>query len=238
MGSRPSRPTIEVPKPVAYRTVVPEADFRAADEYLNRLSSEEDKYINLEYKTLGNPEKQAYDDRVDRMFELGSYNASLPSDDPRANFSIDPKIRKGLFGAFEDSRRDVNRARKKFEKTPQGGGKPNKDKDKDKGSGRKRNLSDYMRFLANYDHKKRGAGSQKGTARFSGLDVRFVTDAAKKYNITDKERNKAIIDATKGYKEEGVRMGGKTAAQLEKLKKGGSKHVEAKKKAEDRKKQG
>jgi len=237
MGSRPSRPTIEIPKPVAYQTTVPEEDFLRGDEYLDYLGDEEDDLIKLEYQTLGNPEAQRYDDRVDRMFELGSYNASLPRDDARSGFRIEPEIRSGLMGAFTKAEEDVTRARDEFEQTPQGGGPGTEPSgggnDKPKGD-----LAGYMKFLRTYDHKARGAGSQKNpaTARFSALDVGVAKKEAKKYGITDAQRNKAIIDATEGYKERGVRMGGGTARALEKLEKGGSRYTEAKKKSKDHKK--
>jgi len=237
MGPRKtSRPVVEVPKPVAYSTVVPESDFQAGQEYLDYLRGEGDALYDLELRTTGSEEKQRYDQALYDMAEHGSYAASMDVGD--SYFKVNPKITEGFTSAFTNAKKDVDLARDEFEKTQQGGAPdPTPTKPAKPQSGK--NLSDYMRFLENYDHAARGAGSGKGTKRFSGLDVRFVRDAAKDYNITDEQRNKAIQDAVKKYRDEGVKMGGRTTAQLENLlmgkKKAQEKREEAKKKSEGHK---
>ena len=240
MGPRKtSRPVVEVPKPIAYSTVVPESDFQAGEEYLDYLRGEEKSLFDLEQRVLGNEEKQRYDQALYDMAEHGSYAASMDVGD--SYFKVDPKITKGFTSAFTNAKKDVDLARDEFEKTQQGGAPdPTPTEPAKPQSGK--NLSDYMRFLENYDHAARGAGSKKGTKRFSGLDVRFVRDAAKDYNITDEQRNKAIQDAVKKYREDGVKMGGRTTAQLENLfmgkEKAKAKRAEAKQKSKDHKKKG
>ena len=237
MGPRkPSRPTIEVPKPVAYSTVVPESDFQYGDEILKLLGGEEQSLIDEERRTLGGEEKQRYDQALYDMAEHGSYLASMNVGD--RYFKVNPKITEGFTSAFTNAKKDVGEARKELEETKVSDPAPTPTEPAKPQSGK--NLSDYMRFLENYDHKARGAGSKKGTKRFSGLDVRFVRDAAKDYNITDEQRNKAIQDAVKKYREEGVKMGGRTTAQLDNLymgkEKAKAKRAEAKKKSKDHKK--
>lgn len=253
MGSRPKTPTIKVPKPVVYQTFVPEEDFTRADEYIGYLDNERDKLIATENLTLGNKEKRAYDNLVNRQYELGAYNASLPADQ-QGGFTIDQNIRDAFDQAFEKTTEDVDRSRDVFEETTQGGGdKPGIDGpfDPDGGSGGgdgpSKGLADYQKFLRTYDHTARGKGSKKDKERFSGLDVRFVRDAAKDYDISKEERNKAIIEAVKQYEKDDVSMGGATEEALEKLggdfkfgksdkKKKKDKRKKAKKKAEKRRK--
>ena len=73
MGSRPKTPTIKIPKPVVYQTYVPEEDFDRADDYIGDLDAQRDKLIATENLTLGNKEKRAYDNLVNRQMELGAY---------------------------------------------------------------------------------------------------------------------------------------------------------------------
>tara|TARA_A100001201_G_scaffold123537_1_gene107464 strand:+ start:164 stop:1015 length:852 start_codon:yes stop_codon:yes gene_type:complete len=225
MGSRPKTPTIKVPKPVVYQTFVPEEDFTRADEYIGYLDNETDKLIAIENLTLGNKEKRAYDNLVDRERELGAYYGSLPADQAETGFKIDQSIRDAFKQRVDETTEDVNRARGVFEETTQGGGdKPGIDGPFDPdggggggGDGPSKGLADYQKFLRTYDHTARGKGSKRGKERFSGLDVRFVRDAAKDYDITEEERNKAIIDAVKQYDKDDVSMGGATERALEKL---------------------
>lgn len=224
MGSRPKTPTIKVPKPVVYQTFVPEEDFGRADEYISYLDNERDKLIAVENLTLGNKEKRAYDNQVNRQYELGAYNASLPADQQETGFKIDQNIRDAFDKAFDKTTEDVDRSRDVFEETTQGGGdKPGIDGPFDPGKGDgdddgpSKGLQDYRRFLRTYDHTARGKGSKRDKERFSGLDVRFVRDAAKDYNISKDERNKAIREAVEGYKKDDVSMGGATRAALKAL---------------------
>ena len=224
MGSRPKTPTIKVPKPVVYQTFVPEEDFGRADEYISYLDNERDKLIATENLTLGNKEKRAYDNLVNRQYEQGVYNASVPANQPETGFQIDQNIRDAFDKAFDKTTEDVDRSRDVFEETTQGGGdKPGIDGPFDPGKGDgdddgpSKGLQDYRRFLRTYDHTARGKGSKRDKERFSGLDVRFVRDAAKDYNISKDERNKAIREAVEGYKKDDVSMGGATRAALEAL---------------------
>ena len=224
MGSRPKTPTIKVPKPVVYQTFVPEEDFTRADEYIGYLDNETDKLIAIENLTLGNKEKRAYDNLVDRERELGAYYGSLPADQAETGFKIDQSIRDAFKQRVDETTEDVNRARGVFEETTQGGGdKPGIDGPFDPGGGGgggdgpSKGLADYQKFLRTYDHTARGKGSKKDKERFSGLDVRFVRDAAKDYDITKEERNKAIIEAVKQYDKDDVSMGGATEEALRKL---------------------
>ena len=255
MGSRPKTPTIKVPKPVVYQTFVPEEDFDRADEYIGYLDNERDKLIATENLTLGNKEKRAYDNLVNRQFEQGAYIGSLPADQEETGFKIDKNIRDAFDKAFDKTTEDVDRSRDVFEETTQGGGdKPGIDGPFNPGGGGgigdgptlSKGLADYKKFLRTYDHTARGKGSKRDVRRFSGLDVRFVRDAAKDYNITDKERNEAIRDAVRQYEKDDVKMGGATRGALADLDgKGGGggdkkdkkdKRKKAKKKAEKRKK--
>ena len=225
MGSRPKTPTIKVPKPVVYQTFVPEEDFDRADEYIGYLDNERDKLIATENLTLGNKEKRAYDNLVNRQFEQGAYIGSLPADQKETGFKIDKNIRDAFDKAFDKTTEDVNRSRDVFEETTQGGGdKPGIDGPFDPGGGGggdddgpSKGLADYKKFLRTYDHTARGKGSKRDVKRFSGLDVRFVRDAAKDYNITDKERNEAIRDAVRQYEKDDVKMGGATRGALANL---------------------
>lgn len=256
MGSRPKTPTIKVPKPVVYQTFVPEEDFGRADEWISYLDNERDKLIAIENLTLGNKEKRAYDNLVNRQYEQGAYNAALPANQ-EGGFQVDQKIRDAFDKAFDKTTEDVDRSRDVFEETTQGGGdKPGIDGPFNPGGGGgggdggpSKGLQDYRRFLRTYDHTARGKGSKKDKERFSGLDVRFVRDAAKDYNISKDERNKAIREAVEGYKKDDVSMGGATRAALEALDgKGGgggdkkdkkdkkNKRKKAKRKAEKRRK--
>ena len=224
MGSRPKRPKIEVPKPVVYQTQVPEEDFDRADEYISYLDDSRDKLIATENLTLGNKEKRAYDNLVNRQFELGAYIGSLPADQEGTGFQIDKDIRGAFDTAFDKTTEDVDRARDVFEETTQGGGdKPGIDGPFNPGGGgggggsQSKGLADYKKFLRTYDHTARGKGSKRDVARFSGLDVRFVKDAAEDYNISDEERNKAIRSAVEQYKKDDVKMGGATRGALREL---------------------
>ena len=244
MGSRPKTPTIKVPKPVVYQTFVPEEDFGRADEYISYLDNERDKLIAVENLTLGNKEKRAYDNLVNRQFEQGAYIGSLPADQQETGFKIDQNIRDAFDKAFDKTTEDVNRSRDRFEETTQGGGdKPGIDGPFNPGGGGggdddgpSKGLQDYRKFLRTYDHTARGKGSGRNVERFSGLDVRFVRDAAKDYNISEDERNKAIREAVEGYKKDDVKMGGATRDALEALDgKGGGGGGEDKKDKKDRK---
>ena len=253
MGSRPKTPTIKVPKPVVYQTFVPEEDFGRADEYISYLDNERDKLIAVENLTLGNKEKRAYDNLVNRQYEQGAYIGSLPADQQETGFRIDQRIRDAFDKSFDKTTEDVDRSRDVFEETTQGGGdKPGIDGPFDPdgggggGDGPSKGLADYKRFLRTYDHTARGKGSKRDKERFSGLDVRFVRDAAKDYDITKEERNKAIIEAVRQYDKDDVSMGGATEEALRKLggdfdfgksdkkKKKDKKKEKAKKKAEKR----
>lgn len=75
-------------------------------------------------------------------------------------------------------------------------------------------LSDFKSYLDNYDRKAKGAGSSKGTDRFSGLDVREAFD--NRGDLSKAEGAQAVLDYFDGIKDD-TRHGGGTAAALDKL---------------------
>ena len=171
----------------------------------------------------------------------------LPADQKETGFKID-KTLEVLDKAFDKTTEDVDRSRDVFEETTQGGGdKFGIDGPFDPGGGGggggdddgpSKGLADYKKFLRTYDHTARGKGSKRDVKRFSGLDVRFVRDAAKDYNISDKERNEAIRSAVQQYEKDDVKMGGATRGALANLdgKAGGGGGGDKKDKKDKRKK--
>lgn len=77
-------------------------------------------------------------------------------------------------------------------------------------------LDAYIDYLNNYDRKARGAGSSRGTDRFSGLDVRHVFDARDEYGISDQDAADQVIKYSDRIKGES-KMGGATQDALDKL---------------------
>ena len=77
-------------------------------------------------------------------------------------------------------------------------------------------ISAYVDYLNNYDRKARGAGSSRGTDRFSGLDIRYVHDAAKDFGVNEKRAAKEVLKYAKRI-EDKTKMGGKAEAALDKL---------------------
>lgn len=75
----------------------------------------------------------------------------------------------------------------------------------------------FESYIDDYDRKKFGAGSSKGTDRFSGLDVRKMFDAGTdKYDLSKRDAAEMVLDYADDIKGKS-RMGGGTRAALDKL---------------------
>ena len=68
-------------------------------------------------------------------------------------------------------------------------------------------LDNYIDYLNNYNRRARGAGASKGTDRFSGLDVRYVHDAAKDFGVNEYDAADQVIQFAR-RNEDNTRMGG------------------------------
>lgn len=79
-------------------------------------------------------------------------------------------------------------------------------------------LAEYVNYLNNYDRTARGAGSGKGTDRFSGLDIRNVTDAAEDFGVNKADAAREVIQYAR-RNEDKTRMGGAAEAALNQLRK-------------------
>ena len=75
-------------------------------------------------------------------------------------------------------------------------------------------LNDFNDYLDGYDRTAKGAGSSKGTDRFSGLDVREAFD--NRGDLSKAEGAQAVLDYFDGIKDT-TRHGGGTAAALDNL---------------------
>ena len=80
------------------------------------------------------------------------------------------------------------------------------------------NMAAYVNYLNNYNREKRGAGSEKGTDRFSALDIRHVHDAAKDFGINDSKAAKQVLQYARRSEDETL-MGGKAQGALDRLRK-------------------
>ena len=78
------------------------------------------------------------------------------------------------------------------------------------------NMASYVDYLNNYDRKERGAGSSKGTDRFSGLDIRHVRDAAKDFGVDKYDAADQVLQYAR-RNEDRTKMGGTARAELDKL---------------------
>ena len=78
------------------------------------------------------------------------------------------------------------------------------------------NMASYVDYLNNYDRKARGAGSSKGTDRFSALDIRHVHDAAKDFGVDKYDAADQVLQYAR-RNEDNTRMGGTARSQLDKL---------------------
>lgn len=78
------------------------------------------------------------------------------------------------------------------------------------------NMASYVDYLNNYDRKARGAGSSRGTDRFSGLDIRHVRDAAKDFGVDKYDAADQILQYAR-QNEDKTKMGGAARAELDKL---------------------
>ena len=75
----------------------------------------------------------------------------------------------------------------------------------------------FESYIDDYDRKKWGAGSSKGTDRFSGLDVRKMFDAGTdKYDLSKRDAAEMVLDYADDIKGKS-KMGGGTRAALDKL---------------------
>ena len=247
MGSRRSKQKIEVPKPVVYRTVVPEEDFDRANEYSSFLDDKREGLINYGINTLGNARSRALDRRSDRMAELGAYYGSIPENQGSGGFNMPSDVRNQFKEAFDQSARDVDLARDKFRETIQGGNPDSQIPHGNAGAGRggidsDTGLAAYQRYLKNYDRTARGRGSEEGKDVLSALDIRHIRGAAGDFGVGGDVADKAVVKYARSL-EDTTDMGGGTFTELEKL--GGSgyeeqremlRRREAKKKSEEQKK--
>lgn len=75
----------------------------------------------------------------------------------------------------------------------------------------------FANYIDDYDRKKYGAGSSKGTDRFSGFDVRKMFDAGTdKYDLSKRDAAEMVLDYADDIKGKS-KMGGGTRAALDKL---------------------
>ena len=77
-------------------------------------------------------------------------------------------------------------------------------------------IAEYVDYLNNYNRKARGAGAGKGTDRLSGLDVRYMADAAEDFGVSKSDAAKEVIQYAR-RNEDNTRMGGATEDALNKL---------------------
>ena len=87
------------------------------------------------------------------------------------------------------------------------------------------NMAAYVDYLNNYNREKRGAGSEKGTDRFSALDIRHVHNAAKDFGISDRKAAKQVLQYARRNEDETL-MGGKAQDALDRLRELASKKPE------------
>ena len=73
----------------------------------------------------------------------------------------------------------------------------------------------FKKYQDDFDRKEFGAGSQKGTDRFSGLDVRKMFDA--RGSLSKAEGAQMVLDYADKAKDAGSSMGGGTEDALNKL---------------------
>jgi len=82
MGSKKATPpTTYIPTPAAptlFRSVIPEADFGRAADYLGRLESQLGELKKERYQEVGTPEEIGYRQGERRAREDAAYNASIP----------------------------------------------------------------------------------------------------------------------------------------------------------------
>jgi len=78
------------------------------------------------------------------------------------------------------------------------------------------NMASYVDYLNNYDRKKRGAGSSRGTDRFSGLDIRHVRDAARDFGVDKYDAADQVLRYAR-RSEDKTKMGGAANEELDKL---------------------
>tara|TARA_Y100000401_G_scaffold78141_1_gene63756 strand:+ start:886 stop:1836 length:951 start_codon:yes stop_codon:yes gene_type:complete len=78
------------------------------------------------------------------------------------------------------------------------------------------NMASYVDYLNNYDRKARGAGSSKGTDRFSGLDIRHAHDAAKDFGVNKYDAADQVLQYAR-TNEDNTKMGGAAEDALDNL---------------------
>lgn len=78
------------------------------------------------------------------------------------------------------------------------------------------NMASYVDYLNNYNRKARGAGSNKDTDRFSGLDIRHVRDAARDFGVDKYDAADEILQYAR-RNEDKTRMGGGARDELDEL---------------------
>ena len=77
-------------------------------------------------------------------------------------------------------------------------------------------MSEYVDYLNSYDREARGAGSSKGTDRFSALDIRHVRDAREDFGVDKYDAADAILKYARRVEDE-TRMGTAAERELDKL---------------------
>ena len=77
-------------------------------------------------------------------------------------------------------------------------------------------MSGYVDYLNTYDRERRGAGSEKGTDRFSGLDIRYAHDAAKDFGVNKYDAANQVLQYARRSEDE-TKMGGTAESALDNL---------------------
>jgi hypothetical protein len=81
MGKKPTPPTTYIPTPAApvlYKSVIPEADFARAADYLAQIRADRRDAEAQRYQQVGTPEEIGRRQGEIRAKEAAAYNASLP----------------------------------------------------------------------------------------------------------------------------------------------------------------
>lgn len=83
-GTPPTPPSVVMPAPTApslFSSVIPEADYAAAGEYLKRIQEQTQKAVEERIAQTGTPEEIGARQAGQRFQEAASYRASLPKGD-------------------------------------------------------------------------------------------------------------------------------------------------------------
>ena len=100
---------------------------------------------------------------------------------------------------------------------PKGGDKPIKTTDPTpEGKGRSKYRKLMNRYMRKFDRTAYGAGSKRGTDRFSGLDIRKMTAAGRRFGGSRKAVAKDVLAYADRYRGK-TKMGGTSRKELDKL---------------------